>query len=48
MIFLDLNECNTASHGCQQKCINDHGSFSCACLNGYRLNNDNRTCSGEN
>ena len=46
-IFLDHNECNTAIHGCQQKCVNIHGTYSCACLNGYKLNSDNKTCSGQ-
>ena len=45
-ILLDHDECDGASHGCQQKCVNVHGSYSCACLNGYELNNDNKTCSG--
>lgn len=45
-IVLDHDECNTESHGCQQKCVNMHGTYSCACLLGYELNNDNKTCSG--
>ena len=44
---LDNNECNNAVHGCQQKCVNDHGNFSCACLSGYQLNSDQKTCSGK-
>ena len=43
---LDNNECNSASHGCEQKCVNEHGSYSCACLKGYQLNTDNKTCAG--
>ena len=46
-IILDRDECNTESHGCQQKCVNEYGSYSCACLNGYKLNSDNKTCSGK-
>ena len=46
LFFLDNNECNTAIHGCQQRCVNNHGNFTCACLNGYHLNSDQRTCSG--
>ena len=45
-ILLDHNECNGESHGCQQKCVNEHGNYSCACLKGYILNSDKKTCSG--
>ena len=45
-IALDHNECNTTSHGCQQKCVNDFGGYSCACLKGFKLNKDKKTCSG--
>ncbi len=33
--------------GCQQKCINLVGSHKCDCVQGYELNNDKRSCSGE-
>ena len=46
LIVLDKDECRTQSHGCQQKCLNEHGSYSCTCLDGYKLNSDNKTCSG--
>ena len=46
-IDLDHDECLTSNHGCQHKCVNEHGSFSCRCDKGYELNNDNKTCSGE-
>ncbi|KAH3860888.1 hypothetical protein DPMN_023811 [Dreissena polymorpha] len=40
-----LNECNdTRIHKCEQECINDVGSYHCACKSGYLLNNDNFTC----
>lgn len=45
-MVLDKDECKTPSHGCQQKCLNEHGSYSCTCLDGYQLNSDNKTCSG--
>lgn len=45
--FSDHNECSTTSHGCQQKCVNDHGSYTCSCFNGYQLISDNKTCSGK-
>ena len=43
---LDHNECNTTSHQCQQKCVNEYGGYSCDCLKGFQINNDRRTCSG--
>ena len=43
---LDHDECNTTTHGCQHKCVNDHGSYACSCSNGYQLNSDKKTCSG--
>ena len=46
-IILDRDECKTESHGCQQKCVNEYGSYSCACLNGYKLNSDKKNCSGK-
>ena len=43
---LDQDECKSGSHGCQQKCLNWYGNYSCGCFNGYQLNLDNKTCSG--
>ena len=43
---LDQDECKSGNHGCQQKCLNKHGSYFCECYNGYQLNSDNKTCSG--
>ena len=45
--IIDDHECNITDHGCQQICVNTPGSFYCACLVGYQLNGDNKTCSGE-
>ena len=45
-IILDHDECRTGYHECQQKCLNLHGSYYCACLRGYQLHSDNKTCSG--
>ena len=46
-VLSDRNECNDESHGCQQKCVNEYGSYSCVCLNGYKLSDDKKTCSGK-
>ncbi|VDK38961.1 unnamed protein product [Taenia asiatica] len=32
----DVNECREGLHNCEQLCVNNHGSFECACYEGYR------------
>jgi hypothetical protein len=43
---IDIDECSTDTHGCQQICINTDGAFRCECNSGYQLNFDQTTCSG--
>ena len=44
---LDVDECATIQRGgCEQQCVNTHGSYRCQCNPGYQLNNDGKTCSG--
>lgn len=46
----DTNEClNSTLNVCSQKdnCINTDGSFNCSCSVGYKLDNDQRTCTGK-
>lgn len=39
----DINECD--QYGvCSQGCFNLQGSYKCVCMNGFQLNEDNRTC----
>ena len=48
-MFLDINEldCLDGSNGgCDQVCNNENGTFSCACNDGYMLNDDGLTCDG--
>ncbi|XP_074652144.1 uncharacterized protein LOC141906735 isoform X2 [Tubulanus polymorphus] len=40
----DINECSTNNGGCQHACINNRGSFKCACKPGYLLQSDGKTC----
>lgn len=40
---VDVNECAKDNGGCDQKCINAPGSFSCACNPGYELFTQNGT-----
>lgn len=43
----DVDECEVLNGGCQQGCVNTHGSFQCQCRAGYRLHADGRTCIGK-
>ncbi|XP_074652145.1 uncharacterized protein LOC141906736 [Tubulanus polymorphus] len=40
----DINECSKNNGGCQHTCINNLGSFKCACKPGYLLQSDGKTC----
>ena len=44
MYFLDTDECSEGTSGCSQICINNNGSYTCTCHNGYQLSNDNHAC----
>lgn len=39
----DVNECNTNNGGCDQKCINNPGDYSCSCNVGFDLYTKNGT-----
>jgi len=45
LFFTDINEC-AITGSCSQNCSNTNGSFRCSCMNGYTLNDDSRTCNG--
>ena len=40
----DIDECTEKSSGCEQECTNTVGTFECACMTGFSLNNDNKIC----
>ena len=42
----DIDECAADDDGCQQLCRNIDGSFKCHCRAGYRLDDDEISCSG--
>ena len=44
----DFDECENGTHHCNQTCVNEEGSYSCQCLQGYRLNADQRGCTDIN
>ena len=46
-LTLDFDECQSnQTNSCSQLCINAPGSYSCACQNGYSLNDDKESCDG--
>ena len=46
IISVDINECSDNNGGCEQMCINTHGSFYCDCDVGYSLLPNGKSCSG--
>ncbi|CAL8103565.1 unnamed protein product [Calicophoron daubneyi] len=41
----DVDECRTGTHECEQMCVNTHGSYTCECGKGYRVDaGDFRRC----
>lgn len=46
-VLVDINECTTEEHGCEQMCVNTVGSYFCMCRDGYFLYQDERTCLGK-
>ena len=43
----DIDECGEDTDGCEQRCVNEPGTFHCDCDPGYTLRSDNKTCAGE-
>lgn len=46
MNIIDINECATGRHLCQQVCINNVGSYICSCEYGYVLHSNGFDCEG--
>ena len=44
---LDVNECITNNGGCEQKCKDNPGSYTCSCDSGYSLDIDDKGCTCE-
>ena len=42
----DVDECVEGFDGCGHNCTNTNGSYFCTCLDGYELDADNQTCTG--
>ena len=43
----DIDECVEGFDGCDHNCTNTNGSYFCTCLDGYELQTDNHTCTGD-
>ena len=43
----DINECSEGTSGCDHNCTNTDGSYYCTCMDGYELESDNHTCTGD-
>ena len=43
---LDIDECAANENRCSHKCNNTEGSYTCSCVDGFRLDADNVTCIG--
>ena len=42
----DIDECSEGISGCDHNCTNTNGSYYCTCMDGYELQSDNHTCTG--
>jgi Calcium-binding EGF domain. len=47
ILFLDVNECEKGTDGCQHLCENTKGGYKCLCKPGFTLNNDGKSCTGK-
>ena len=43
----DIDECVEGFDGCDHNCTNTDGSYFCTCMDGYELQTDNHTCTGD-
>ena len=47
IFYSDIDECVQGLAVCSQKCNNTVGSYFCTCMDGYELESDNHTCTGD-
>jgi len=46
MFHADVTECQNGVHNCSQRCTELEGGFTCACYEGYELEDDKVSCKG--
>lgn len=46
ILYIDINECETETDNCTQRCENTLGSFKCGCIIGCKLGEDKSSCDG--
>ena len=46
ILVLDINECNDTSECANGTCVNNDGSFTCICDDGFMANLDQNACDG--
>lgn len=44
--IIDIDECLSDNGGCDDDCSNVAGSYKCSCDEGYKLDNDQHQCNG--
>ena len=44
--FTDIDECAVTNGGCEYTCANTDGSFTCGCLDGFTLSDNELSCIG--
>ena len=47
-LIADIDECAEGSDRCTHNCTNIPGGYMCFCMDGYELDSDNHTCTGNN
>ena len=47
IIYSDIDECIEGTDACDHNCTNTDGSYYCTCMDGYELELDNHTCTGD-
>ena len=46
ILHSDIDECEEGTSGCSQNCNNNIGSYYCTCMNGFDLESDAHSCTG--
>ena len=45
-LISDIDECELNNGGCDHNCTDTHDSYTCSCIPGYALKDDQHTCEG--